>query len=173
MVRPKEMSRSQPSSLIWIESGFRLWAPLTCKLICWNAHFVHHFCRLDPWLLKALVLQATYFSSVHPLGLIGLVRFGQDLPFALQKPLYDVADSRTRELGGGGNSNQFCSRRSIQCSRLAFQTVQKLTYSCCSGYMVWDMGNSRQIAANSVARSSVHKVMMLRYEILLQLRYPK
>ena len=46
-------------------------------------------------------------------------------------------------------------------------------YSCCSGYMVWDMGNSRQIAANSVAKSSVHKVMMLRYEILLQLRYPK
>ena len=106
MVRPKEMSKSQPSSLIWIESGFRFWAPLTCKLICWNAHFVHHFCRLDPWLLKALVLQATYFSSVHPLGLIGLVQFGQDLPFALQKPLYDVADSRTRELGGGGGEQQ-------------------------------------------------------------------
>ena len=104
MVRPKEMSKSQPSSLIWIESGFRFWAPLTCKLICWNAHFVPHFCRLDPWLLKALVLQATYFSSVHPLGLIGLVQFGQDLPFALQKPLYDVADSRTRELGGGGGT---------------------------------------------------------------------
>ena len=47
------------------------------------------------------MLQATYFSSVHPLGLIGLVQFGQDLPFALQKPLYDVADSGTRELGGG------------------------------------------------------------------------
>ena len=106
MVRPKEMSKSQPSSLIWIESGFRFWAPLTCKLICWNAHFVRHFCRLDPWLLKALVLQATYFSSVHPLGLIGLVQFGQDLPFALQKPLYDVADSRTRELGGGGGGQQ-------------------------------------------------------------------